>query len=246
MSPLFIANWKMQLSDVASVALAQEARALAHDAVTLVLCPSFNALADVAVAIAGSDIALGAQDCAWEERGALTGEVSPEDLKQLGCTYVLVGHSERRRELGETDALVGKKLRAACAAGLMPVLCVGEDAAERAAGKRGAVIARQCSAGFDAVADLRPSEILVAYEPVWAIGTGVSAAPEDAAAAAVSIAALAASHDIHARVLYGGSVDADSVGAFMARKEIAGVLVGTASQTATGLRDMIVALQAVT
>ncbi|MDP3770878.1 MAG: triose-phosphate isomerase, partial [bacterium] len=143
MPPLIVANWKMQLSDADALAIAGEIAGSPIADVELVLCPSFTVLSRVAEAVRGSAIALGAQDGALDVRGAITGEVSPEDLRVLGCRYVLVGHSERRQRLGETDSMIGQKLRATIAAGLCPVLCVGESFEERAEGKREAVLTRQ-------------------------------------------------------------------------------------------------------
>ncbi|MBI4449957.1 triosephosphate isomerase, partial [Candidatus Uhrbacteria bacterium] len=140
MKPLLVANWKMQLRDADAIAIASEVAGSPIANVELVLCPSFTVLSRVAEAVRGSAIALGAQDGALDARGALTGEVSPEDLRTLGCQYALVGHSERRQRLGETDAMIGKKFRATIAAGLCPILCVGESFEERAEGKREAVL----------------------------------------------------------------------------------------------------------
>lgn len=149
-----IANWKMQLGPAASAALAAqivaECSAIGPQ-VRLVLCPSLAAIEDVAAVLKGSSVALGAQDCFWKERGAYTGEVGPGDLVELGCSYVIVGHSERRQHLGETDAMVHAKAVAALAAGLTPIVCVGETVAERASGQRDAVIAAQTRAVFEEI-----------------------------------------------------------------------------------------------
>ncbi|MDO8463402.1 MAG: triose-phosphate isomerase [bacterium] len=236
MQPLLIANWKMQLTDAQSARIADAVRQCRASGVSVVLCPSFTALPEVARVIDGADIALGAQDCAFAEHAALTGEVSPDDLVREGCTYVLIGHSERRHVLGESDEVAGKKLCAAARAGLRPVLCVGETAAEREAGLRNAVLERQCTA---ALASAALDEVIIAYEPVWAIGTGVHAAPDDASEAADTITALVAKFGIRARILYGGSVDATNVADFLRADGITGVLVGTASQSADDLCALI-------
>ena len=245
MLPLIVANWKMQLSDADAVTVAGEVAGSPIADAELVLCPSFTALSRVAEAVRGSAIALGAQDCAADTRGALTGEVSSEDLRALGCRYVLVGHSERRQRLGETDAMIGKKLRATTAAGLCPILCVGESFEERTEGKREAILTRQLDV-LRGLSLVGTQQLCVAYEPVWAIGTGHAAAPSDAAQAHAFIVdtvrevAGAAVAD-RVRVLYGGSVSPENVAAFLAEQHVAGVLVGTASQSAARLRAIVAA-----
>jgi len=246
MNPLIVANWKMQLSDVDAVATAQQLAPAGWAAdVEVVLCPTFTSLACIAEILRGSSVTLGAQDCAWQERGALTGDVSPVDLVSIGCRYVIIGHSERRQHLGESDTIVGKKLHAAIRAGLCPILCVGERFEERAEGKREAVLMRELEVlrGLSLVGSQR---LCVAYEPMWAIGTGHAAVPSDAAQAHAficdtvrEIAGGAVADRL--RVLYGGSVSPTNIAAFLAERLVHGVLVGTASQTAEGLRSIVTA-----
>lgn len=248
MTPIIVANWKMQLTDDDAIDVARRlAETVRHGELTVVLCPPFTALRAVAEGIRGSALALGAQDCAFAERGALTGEVSPADLVHLGCRYVILGHSERRHELGETDAMVARKVRAALGVGLTPILCVGETAVDRDAGRRDAVVRTQVRAALDGVALVGTQELYVAYEPVWAIGTGRAASPADAAAVHALIHdaladALGASGTAHVRILYGGSVDPANVKEFLAQPHTDGVLVGTAGQTAARLRNLIAAI----
>ncbi|MBI4434160.1 triose-phosphate isomerase [Candidatus Uhrbacteria bacterium] len=249
MSPLIIANWKMQLSVSESVALAESVRAYDQRTGELVLCPSFLALPAVAEALAGSGVALGAQDCGWSERGPFTGAVSPSDLAAFGCAYVLLGHSERRIHFGETDAMVGQKVAAALRAQLQPVICVGETEQEWRAGQREAVLLRQLTAVCSGVTLVGAQLLVVAYEPVWAIGTGQAATPEDIASTHAYIAdvvgeLLGISRDARVRVVYGGSVDAENVRSCMAQEHVDGVLIGSASQRADRLQGVWAAVTA--
>ncbi len=241
----------MQLDDAESIETARVLATTIPGGVHVVLCPPFTALHEVASALTdGRDgIALGAQDCSWEERGALTGEVSPADLRALGCTYVIVGHSERRQELGETSAMAARKVRAALRAGLVPICCIGETFDERQAGKQTAVLTEQLTAVLEGL-DLSGSQsIVLAYEPVWAIGTGHAATPSDIAEAvscmmATCTATLDAESVQRVRIVYGGSVDPTNVRALLAVPHISGFLVGTASQTAARFRNLIAAARA--
>ncbi|MBI1907978.1 triose-phosphate isomerase [Candidatus Uhrbacteria bacterium] len=231
-----IGNYKMHLGSRESVALV---RGVLHgirgsEALPdIVVCPSSTALADVRKLIARSHVALGAQNVAPQPSGPLTGEISAQQLADAGCTHVLVGHSERRRSLGETDAMVHDKAVQAFAAGLTPVVCVGETAEERAAGKAEEAVARQVRAAFDGLRLPKRSVCMVAYEPVWAIGSGTPATPADAVAMhRVVRKALHESQHIaetDAKVLYGGSVDGANAYAFLRERDIDGVLVGGAS-----------------
>lgn len=242
MKPLIVANWKMQLSDEDALGTARELAQTLHADGDVILCPSFTALVGVAAAITKSPLLLGAQDCAWQERGSFTGGVSPADLRSIGCRYVVLGHSERRQHFGETDAMIGAKVRAALGAGLQPMLCVGETLEERTLRQREAVLTRQLDIlrGLEVVGTAR---LCIAYEPVWAIGTGHAATPEDVAQAHAFIADAVREHigaaTEHTRILYGGSVDPTNIAAFLAVPRVDGVLVGTASQTAARLRNLI-------
>ena len=200
----------------------------------VLVAPCFTALFAAAEELRGSTIALAAQNVHWEEKGAFTGEISAPMLRELGCTAVIVGHSERRQFFGETDTGVNRRTRTALAAGLMPVICVGETLAERESGRTLAVVERQTRA---ALLDLSATDIrgvCMAYEPVWAIGTGKTATPEQAQevhAAMRSIVAALAGSEIaeEIRILYGGSVKADNIDALMAQRDLDGALVGGAS-----------------
>ena len=200
----------------------------------IVLGPTFTALQTVGDAIKGTNLALAAQNLHWEDKGAFTGEISAEMLLDLGCKYVIIGHSERRQFFGETDETVKKRVRQALNKGLLPIVCVGELLAEREAGKANEVIDRQVTGALSGVTAAEMGKIVVAYEPVWAIGTGKTASPDQA-------------NDIHAfirgrikalydaavaenlRIQYGGSVTPDNVSQLMAKPDIDGALVGGAS-----------------
>jgi triosephosphate isomerase len=192
---------------------------------------------DIAAAVAvtkGSNVAIGAQEMFWEKEGAYTGEISAGMLTAAGCTHVIIGHSERRQFFGETDDTVSKKLKAALAAGLTPIVCVGELLAEREAGLTEDVLRRQTVNAFRGIAAVEAVPITVAYEPVWAIGTGKTATPQMAADAHRLIRAQAAEAfgEMTAdamRILYGGSVKPDNAGSLMSDAEIDGALVGGAS-----------------
>jgi triosephosphate isomerase len=231
--PLIVGNWKMHTSRDEAVRLATEIAAGPVSDVGLAVCPPFPWLVPVAAALAGSSIALGAQDCWTEPSGAFTGEVSPVMLAEV-CRYVIVGHSERRRILGEDDDLVGRKLSAALAAGLAPILCVGEDLPTRQAGKASAFVRAQLESALAQRTEDEVRRCVVAYEPIWAIGTGVAAQPADAEAMAAEIRVVlrdtagdgaAASVNI----LYGGSVTPANATEILAGPNLDGALVGGAS-----------------
>jgi len=229
-------NWKMNKTTV-------EARDLAGGLIPLiggvkerdvVFAPPFTALQAVAEVIKGTGIALSAQNLHWEDKGAFTGEISAEMLLDLGCRYVIIGHSERRQFFSETDETVNKKLRQALNKGLIPIVCVGETLKEREAGGANGVIERQVAGALQGVAAAEMGKVIIAYEPVWAIGTGKTATPDQA-------------NEIHSfirekiqisygkevagslRIQYGGSVTPENVSALMAMPDIDGALVGGAS-----------------
>ena len=245
-TPLVIGNWKMH-------GTLAEARALAGGiregirrprGVQVVLCPPFTALAAVAEILAGGPIQLGAQTCHHEPAGAHTGEVSPPMLVELGCRWVLLGHSERRKEIGESDALVNSKLRAALAHGLTPVLCVGETVQERRQGLTFTTVEGQLRAGLAGVSAAEIGRLALAYEPVWAIGTGVNATPGQAVEVHGYLRGLLselASKEVAqtVRILYGGSVKADNAAGLVAEPEIDGALVGGASLSAPGFVALV-------
>lgn len=228
--PLVIANWKMQGSRPRNASLvANVRRGLGELAlpVDIVLCPSFVYLAEVAVLLEGSPLRLGAQDLSEREAGAHTGDIAGEMLKELGCEFVIVGHSERRAEHGETDEQVARKCVRAKAAGLEPVLCVGETLAQREAGETSAVVVRQVDAVLKVWPDVQP--LVIAYEPVWAIGTGKTATSAQVQEVHALIRQRLGSRGAKSRILYGGSVKADNAAALFAQPDVDGGLVGGAS-----------------
>ncbi|AEB09808.1 triosephosphate isomerase [Desulfobacca acetoxidans DSM 11109] len=234
--PLIAGNWKMHLTLAESAALARTVRTdLKETAVAeVVLAPPFTALSVVAQELAGSPVQLAAQDVFWELQGAYTGAISPRMLQDVGCRYVIIGHSERRQYFGETDATVNRKIKAVLTVGLQPMMCIGETLAQREAEETLAVITSQLTGGL---ADLLPEEInrlVIAYEPVWAIGTGRTATPEQAQEVHSFIRQLLAKQvrpDIAygLRLLYGGSVTPDNIKVLAQAPDIDGALVGGAS-----------------
>jgi len=231
-------NWKMNTDGRSSVELAQGvargAAGLAGAKVHVALIPPFVYLQSVVKAVSSSGIAVGAQDVYIEPKGTFTGEISPAMLKDVGCTHVLCGHSERRHVIGETDDLVGKKVTAAISGGLLPILCVGELLEERDAGQTEAVVARHLKTGLAGLGVDKMSAVTIAYEPVWAIGTGRTATPQQAQEVHAFIRGLLAdmfdkklAQEI--RILYGGSAKADNAKELMAQKDVDGLLVGGAS-----------------
>ena len=205
-----------------------------HDRDQIVVCPTYLAV-DVAVQAAkGSQVAIGAQDLHWEKEGAYTGEVNAAMLVAVGVTHVIIGHSERRQYFGETDDTVNLKLKAALEAGLTPIVCVGEVLEEREANLTDDVLRRQCTRAFHKISSKKAAHMVIAYEPVWAIGTGKTATPEMAADAHAIIrgeASKAFGDDFASalRILYGGSVKPENANALMSQEEIDGALVGGAS-----------------
>ncbi|MGE5484338.1 MAG: triose-phosphate isomerase [Ignavibacteriales bacterium] len=237
-TPVIAANWKMNKTRGEAAAFAREF--LARDipaGVEAVICPPFTAIAAVVEELgrAGKpQVFLGAQDLYWEGKGAFTGEISPSMIREAGCSFVIVAHSERRRLFGETDETANRKASAASAAGLTPIFCVGETAEERDAGLTAQILERQVRAGLAGLSAETVSRMVVAYEPVWAIGTGRAASPADARDAAALIRRVvagmygeAASQAV--RVQYGGSVDPGNIAGFMAEEGVDGALVGGAS-----------------
>jgi triosephosphate isomerase len=205
-----------------------------HDRDEIVVCPTYLAIDAAIQATKGSSIAIGAQDLYWQQEGAFTGEICGSMLVAVGATHVIVGHSERRQYFGETDDTVNLKLKAALEAGLVPIVCVGEVLEEREAGLTDDVLRRQCLRAFNKVSAKKAAHMVVAYEPVWAIGTGKTATPQLAADAHASIRAEAADSfgqefADKLRILYGGSVKPENAHALMSEAEIDGALVGGAS-----------------
>jgi triosephosphate isomerase len=235
-TPVAAGNWKMNLTRDSARKLVEAIRDMAGrpERIEIVVAPPATLVPLVAEWIAGSGIRLAGQNMHWEEKGALTGEISPLMLRESGCSHVIVGHSERRHVMGESDADVNRKVASAFGHGLVPILCVGEKIDEREAGKTIDVVGRQLAAGLDGLGEKDVGGLIVAYEPVWAIGTGRNATGEDAQAVHAFIrgwlrerfgdgAAGAA------RILYGGSVTPANVGGLIGQKDIDGTLVGGAS-----------------
>jgi triosephosphate isomerase len=254
--PLVIANWKMHGDRdtnrallTALIGLLDSARGAAVGSKAgpgCVICPPFPYLGQVLELVAQSGLGVGGQDCSHSDSGAYTGEVSAPMLADVGCGWVIIGHSERRQYHGESDALAAAKVAAALRAGLTPVLCVGETQEQREAGEAVAVVSSQLRGGLADQPDL--SQIVVAYEPVWAIGTGLTATPELAQEMHGEIrSALAAMDEAGAaatRLLYGGSVKADNAAALFAQTDIDGALVGGASLDAEAFAAIVAAAAA--
>ncbi len=243
---LIAANWKLyKTPEEARQFLQAFLPAIAGTPAEVVICPPFVDL-PVVVAAAGGRVGVGAQDVFWEREGAFTGEVSAPLLRAVGCTHVIIGHSERRQYFGETDDTVNRKLKAALAAGLGPIVCVGEVLEEREAGRTEEVLRRQCAGAFRGIAAGEAGPIAIAYEPVWAIGTGRTATPQLAAEAHRVIRSQAAQAFGEAaaaalRILYGGSVKPDNAAALLAEAEIDGALVGGASLDPQGFAKIVAA-----
>jgi triosephosphate isomerase len=234
---VFAGNWKMNKTVAESVALARALREGLERTPTpheVVVMPPFTALAAVADALKGSPVEIGGQNMHWEREGAFTGEISPVMLRDLGCTYVILGHSERRHVFEETDEGVGKKARAAFDFGLTPIVCVGETLAERESSRTIEVVERQTERGLRALTPEEVTRMVIAYEPVWAIGTGRVATPDQAEEVQAALRKrVATSHGDDAaeavRILYGGSVNAGNTSGIMIQANVDGVLVGGAS-----------------
>ncbi len=235
----FIAgNWKLHLTVADSVALAsgvKQAVATLPAGATLevAVCPTALALAAVAQALAGSAVGVGAQNAYWEEKGAFTGELSSSLIKAAGAQYVILGHSERRQYFGETDQTVNKRLKAVLAQGLVPILCIGETLAERDGGQLQAVLTRQIQGGLEGIPASALETLVVAYEPVWAIGTGRTASPAQAQEAHAFVRGVlrgvVGTLADRVRIQYGGSVKPDNAKELMALPDVDGALVGGAA-----------------
>jgi len=248
--PLVLANWKMNLSVADSGALAKNLSAAytkhkLKEHLELALCPTYPALPAVAQALKKKDIFLGAQDVFWKPQGPYTGEVSPKVLAELGVTYVIVGHSERRQFLKETEAMIQQKVLAVLAEKMTPVLCVGETFGERQAGQKDLVIARQVTSALNGVTLTSDLKLVVAYEPVWVIGSGQAVETREAVDTAMVIQQTLLdffSAEVVAKqikIIYGGSVDPTNINAFVGQGPIKGVLVGGASLEAKRFTNLM-------
>jgi triosephosphate isomerase len=245
-TPIVAANWKMHKTIREAVELTRDVRRALLDVqgIEVVLCPPFTALSAVRDTLGGSWIQLGAQNMHFEEQGAFTGEISPLMVAEL-CQYVILGHSERRQYFGETDEGVNKKAKAALAHGLIPIVCVGENLEQNRAGQTSAVVGGQVRAAFHGLSRQEATRVIIAYEPVWAIGTGIPAEPADVnRIIGVSIrGVLTELYDEETaqtiRVQYGGSVKPDNMADFARQPEIDGALVGGASLKADSFAAIV-------
>lgn len=234
--PLVAGNWKMNKTVEQARALVSEMLPglQAVSEVERVLCPPFTSLMAIAAMLSGTEIGLGAQNMHWEAAGAFTGEISPAMVKEF-CQYVILGHSERRTYFGETDETVNRKVRAALANALTPIVCIGETLAENEAGRTSEVVSRQIEQGLKDLTSEQASALVIAYEPVWAIGTGRAASGQDANRVVAEVIRPTLSRMFGpvvaeaVRVLYGGSVTAANAAEFFSQPHIDGALVGGAS-----------------
>jgi len=243
---LIAANWKMYKNPDQTRDFFRDFLPMvsAHDRDEIAVCPPFVDLPAAVEAAKGSRIAIGGQDVYWEKEGAFTGEISTGMLLSVGCTHVIIGHSERRQYFGETDDTVNLKLKAALEAGLVPIVCVGEVLEEREAGITEDVLRRQCTRAFHKLSGKKAAKLVVAYEPVWAIGTGKTATPQLASEAHALIRGEVAKNlgdeiASNLRILYGGSVKPDNAKALMSEEEIDGALVGGASLDAKSFAAIV-------
>jgi triosephosphate isomerase (TIM) len=237
---LVAGNWKMHKTVSEATAFVREFLALSPDleAVDAVVCPPFTALCAVGEAIAGSRLGLGGQTMCDLDSGAYTGEISPLMLLDCGARWVILGHSERRAYNGETDAAINRKVHTALRLGITPIVAVGESADDHAAGRTHAHVIAQTTAAFDGVTPADVDRCVVAYEPIWAIGTGLSDSPVAANDVMAQIRGAVAGLE-QTRILYGGSVKPDNIGAFVAQPHIDGALVGGASLDPQSFADLI-------
>ena len=241
-TPVIAGNWKMNLLSDPSreLAAAVAAGCAGVSGAEVIVCPVFTSLHAAGAGLAGSAaVALGAQNCYHEESGAFTGEVSPQMLLDSGCSWVIIGHSERRAIFGEDDALLNRKLHYALGAGLKVMFCIGETLAEREGGVMNAVLERQVTLGLAGLSEAQFASVVVAYEPVWAIGTGVTASPAQAEEAHLFVRGLVAGHFGESiaqglRIQYGGSVKPDNAAELISQPNVDGFLVGGASLKADG------------
>jgi len=251
--PFVAGNWKMQKTVAETVAYIKEFRLLVKDLsdIDIVLAPPFTSIHAAAEAARNSTVAISAQDVYWEKQGAFTGEVSAAMIHDAGAEYVIIGHSERRTLFGETDDAVRRKIGAAFDASLTPIVCIGETLAERDANQTFAVLDRQLAKGLDGLSADQLTELVIAYEPVWAIGTGRNATPAQAGEAHGHIRErLRASYGPDAadtvRILYGGSVKPDNVSLLASQPDVDGALVGGASLDVQGFFEIVARTRAAT
>ena len=245
-TPVIAGNWKMNLVVGDALSLVEELKELLAEVtdVEIVVCPPYTALYPVGQALAGSTIALGGQDCYPVENGAYTGEISPSMLKDAGCAWTIVGHSERRRYFDETDDFLNRKLKFALASDLKVMFCVGETLEEREAGEMDDVLRRQVREGLEGLREADFGRLLIAYEPVWAIGTGLTATPDQADEAHGFVRALVREQfgdtvSEGLRIQYGGSVKPENAVELMEKSNVDGALVGGASLKAESFASIV-------
>lgn len=243
--PVIAGNWKMNMTASETKVLVNQLKSSLADAgdVEIVVCPPFTALAEACSRLMGTGIHVGGQNMHWETQGAYTGEVSASMLKDLGCTHVILGHSERRTLFGEQDESINLKLKSALKAGLVPILCVGETLEEREEEITDTICARQLEGALQDIESWDLAKIIIAYEPIWAIGTGRTATPEDAQAVIGFIRSLLGKTYSEAadevRILYGGSVKPENIQGLMKKTDIDGALVGGASLKAESFAGIV-------
>ena len=244
--PFIAGNWKMFKTVHEAVVFTKELRSLVKDFadVEIVIAPPFTAIHAVAEAARNTNIGVSAQDLYWEREGAFTGAISATMIKEAGAAYVIVGHSERRRLFGETDATVNRRMMAAFLASLTPIICIGETLEERERGEALAVLDRQITDGLEHLTGEQVAQLVVAYEPVWAIGTGKTATPGQAGETHAHIRTrlkqwFGASAAEACHVIYGGSVKPDNIRELMAEPDVDGALVGGASLDVNGFADIV-------
>jgi triosephosphate isomerase len=244
--PFLAANWKMYKTVHEAVVYVKEFRSMVKDVsdAEIVVAPTFTAIHAAAEAARNSPIGIAAQDLYWEREGAFTGEISAAMVKEAGAEYAIVGHSERRRLFGETDATVNRKTLAALGAGLTPIVCIGETLEEREGNQTFAILDRQIKDGLDALTAEQVAALVIAYEPVWAIGTGRNATPEQASEAHAHIRSRLrqwfggdAAEQCH--VIYGGSVKPDNIRDLVAHADVDGALVGGASLDVRAFHEIV-------
>lgn len=245
-TPLIAGNWKMFKTVHEAVVFTKELRQLVHgiSGVDIVIAPPFTALHAAAEAARASEIAVAAQDLFWEKEGAYTGAVSAAMVREAGAEYAIVGHSERRRIFGDTDAMVNRKVVAALGAGLVPIVCIGETLEEREANQTFAVLDRQIRDGLDGLTAQQVAGLVMAYEPVWAIGTGRNATPAQAQDAHAHVRNrlrgwFGGEAAEQCRLLYGGSVKPDNIADLRANADVDGALVGGASLEVGSFHQLI-------
>jgi triosephosphate isomerase len=244
--PFIAGNWKMFKTVHEAVVFAKELRPIVKEVsgVEIVVAPPFTAVHAVAEALRNTNVAVAAQDLYWEKEGAFTGEVSAAMVREAGAEYAIIGHSERRRLFGETDVMVQRKVAAAIAAGLTPIMCIGETLEEREQNETLGILDRQIKQGLDGVSAEHVAELVIAYEPVWAIGTGRVATAAQAQEAHAHIRGrlrqwFGADTAERCHVIYGGSVKPDNIGELIAELDVDGALVGGASLDVRGFSEIV-------